>query len=157
MKRLVVLVLLCGCPTPEPEIDAGTQPDGGACTKALVLGTETDARTFDALSDGSQLMIQRGPQGGWHVWVSVRASAMPQSGTLSYVLRSSSAVVSAPLRLELANLVLNPITCGWERRNDALTFEDSGETFRGSSGELELRFESPGFTPQVVKRAVQLR
>lgn len=158
MKWFVVLTLvLCGCPVPEPETDAGTLPDGGPCPREFVLGTETDTQAFQALTDGAEVNIIRGFQGGHHVWVSTRVSAMPQTGTLSYTLRSSSAVVSAPLRIDLSQAILDPITCGWERRSDPLTFESSGEAFRGMSGEVELRWESFGATPVVVKRSVQLK
>ena len=146
---------LFACPVPEPEGDAGTLPDGGPCPKALVLGTEADGG-FVALSDGAPLKINAGPQGGWHVWVSTEATALPRTGALSYVLRSSSMVVSAPLRLELDNIVIEDITCGWSRRNDALVFNQMGEPFRGMSGELEVTFESPGSAPTTVKRNVSL-
>ncbi len=158
MKWFVVLTLvLCGCPVPEPMTDAGTFPDGGACPREFVLGTETDTQAFRALTEGAEVNIIRGFQGGNHVWVSVQAFAMPQTGTLAYTLRSGGAVVSAPLRIDLSQAILDPIACGWERRSDALTFESSGEPFRGMSGEVELRWESFAATPMVVKRAVQLR
>ena len=158
MKWFVALTLvLCGCPVPEPTIDAGTLPDGGACPKQFVLGTETETQAFSALTDGSEMRIIAGFQGGHHVRVSVQAHSMPQTGTLSYTLRSGSAVVSAPLRIDLSQAFLDPITCGWERRSDALTFESSGESFRGASGEVELRWESFGATPVVLKRSVQLK
>ena len=156
----IVALVLFGCPVPEPELDGGTLPDGGACPSGAELGTELDgdggARSYSELNDGAQLLINRGPQGGWHVWVSVRARSLSRTGTLSYTLRSNSVVVSAPLRLELQNLVLDPITCGWERRSDALTFESNGEAYRGAQGELELRLEKFGVTPVVVKRTVTL-
>jgi hypothetical protein len=158
MKRVfaaLIALSVCACPVPEPEGDAGTLPDGGPCPKALVLGTEVDGG-FVALTDGAPLKINAGPQGGWHVWVSTEATALSHSGSLSYVLRSSSMVVSAPLRLELDNIVIEDITCGWSRRSDALVFNQMGEPFRGMSGELEVTFESPGSAPTTVKRTVSL-
>lgn len=147
---------LCGCPVPEPEGDAGTLPDGGPCPRGLVLGTESAQSSFVALTDGAPLEIHRGPQGGWHVFVSTQATSLPRTGTLSYVLRSSSAVVSAPLRLELADLVIEDISCGWERRNDALVFSQMGEPYRGAPGELEVTLERFGSAPVTVKRSVSL-
>ncbi|MDP2273241.1 MAG: hypothetical protein Q8N23_13170 [Archangium sp.] len=158
MKWFAALwLLLCGCPVPDPETDAGTFPDGGPCPREFVLGTETDTQAFEALTEGAEVTIIRGFQGGHHVWISVRAFAKPQTGTLTYTLRSGGAVVSAPLRIDLSQAFLDPIACGWERRSDPLTFESSGEPFRGMSGEVELRWESFGATPVVVKRSVQLR
>ena len=58
MKWLATVLVLCACPGPGP------------CPTELVLGTETDGRDFTALTDGADLKINRGPQGGWHVWVS---------------------------------------------------------------------------------------
>lgn len=153
----IVALVVCGCPSPEPELDGGTWPDGGPCPRELVLGTESEAREFVALSDGAELEINAGPQGGWHVWVSVQARATRQSGTLSYVLRSGTQVLSAPLRIELGDAFLEPIACGWERRSDALTFENSGEPWRGQLGEVQMTLESFGTTPSVVKKNVVLR
>jgi hypothetical protein len=142
---------------PEPLFDAGTLPDGGPCLRELVLGTETDVREFRALVDGADLRIIAGPQGGWHVWVSVQASALPRSGVLTYVLRSGNAVVAGPLRIDLQNAPIDSITCGWERRSDALTFQSSGEPFRGLGGQLEVTWESFGSTPITLKRSVVLQ
>jgi hypothetical protein len=157
MKWFAVLaLLLCGCPVPEPEEDGGTRADGGACPTELVLGTEAVDGGFSPLPDGAPLKIHSGPQGGWHVFVSVNALTLPRTGTVSYVLRSGSSVVSAPLQLELVNLVIEPIECGWERRSDALTFNTVAEPYRGATGELEVRLETFGASPVVVKRAVAL-
>ena len=57
----------------------------------------------------------------------------------------------------LANLVIDSIPCGWERRSDALTFETYAEPFRGTAGEVEVRFETFGAAPVVVRRRVSLR
>jgi hypothetical protein len=152
VKWLLVVLTLCACPIPVPEIDGGTLPDGGPCPKELVLGTEIDGHDFQALVDGADLKINQGPQGGWHVWVSVRATAMASSGTLSYVLRSSTQqVLSAPLRIDLTMSPVDSITCGWERRTDALVFMNDGEPFRGTTGELELSYGT-----LTVKRSVRL-
>jgi hypothetical protein len=152
VKWTLVVLVLSGCPVPEPVEDAGTLPDGGACQKELVLGTETDLRQFVPISEGSDLKINAGPQGGWHVWVSVRASAWPRTGTLTYTLRSGGGAVSSPLRIDLGEAFLDSITCGWERRSDALTFNVVGENFRGAAGEVEMTYEAFGAAPTTVKR-----
>lgn len=157
MRWIFVALVVSGCPGPEPVEDAGTLPDGGPCPKELVLGTETELREFVTMTEGSDLKINAGPQGGWHVWVSVRATAWSRTGTLSYVLRSGGMVVSAPLRIDLGEAFLDSITCGWERRSDALTFTGVGENFRGAGGEVEMTYEAFGVAPTVVKRGVILR
>ena len=140
MKWLATVLVLCACPGPGP------------CPTELVLGTETDGRDFTALTDGADLKINRGPQGGWHVWVSVQASTISSSGTLTYALRSDTQeVLSAPLRLTLPSSPVVPITCGWERRSDALVFMGNGEPWRGTNGELEVTFGTI-----IVKRKVRL-
>lgn len=157
-RALLLLALgLLGCPVPEPELDAGTLPDGGPCVRALLLGTESETHEFRALVDGADLEINAGPQGGWHVWVSVQASAVPRYGALSYVLRAGNEVVSAPLRIELSGAPLDTIACGWERRTDALVFQSSGEPYRGMTGQLEVSWESFGASPITVKRSVTLK
>ena len=151
MKWVLFTLVICACPVPEPEVD------GGACSKQLVLGTESETQQFVSLVDGADLRINAGPQGGWHVWVSVKASATSRAGTLSYVLRSGAQVLSEPLRIDLSRAILDPIDCGWERRSDALVFMGSGEPWRGTTGELEMNFEVAGKAPVVVKRSVALR
>ena len=142
MKWSLVALVLCTCPGPAP----------GPCPTELVLGTETDGGDFLALTEGADLKINRGPQGGWHVWVSVQAATIPSSGTLTWVLRSDTQqVLSAPLRLSLPTSPVVPITCGWERRSDALVFMGNGEPFRGTNGELEVSFGTI-----TVKRKVRL-
>jgi hypothetical protein len=137
---------------PEPE---DVLPDGGPCPQELIVATELQNR-FVAISDGFPVEIEAGPQGGWHVWVSARTTGLPRRGTLSWVLRSGSTVLSEPLSLHLDDSV-DRIACGWEHRKAALTFAVIGEPWRGKSAELEARWEEFGGTPLIVKRGVTLR
>ncbi len=64
---LFALGLLSAC-------DPGTQPLSGE--RALEVGTGT--WRFEPLEDGQQVDMVRGAQGGWHVWVSLRASGVEE-------------------------------------------------------------------------------
>ncbi len=43
---------------------------------------------FEALQDGQDVELVRGAQGGWHVWVSVRARGMPEPGIAQLLIES---------------------------------------------------------------------
>ncbi len=161
---LALSLLLAGCPGPNPAFDAGTLPDGGPCPLELDLGTELlprdggYQREFSSLRDGGALEIIFGPQGGRHVWVSARASGLPRTGTLTWVLRSNGAQYG-PLRLVLTRNEPGyyPITCGWDHRNNALVLPDTGAPSGGEAAELEATWSEFGSAPVVVTTPVQLR
>lgn len=66
---LAVLVAVAGCVGARPSVDPPA-PD----VPRLEVGTGT-AR-FVELADGDELPMVKGAQGGWHVWVSARATGM---------------------------------------------------------------------------------
>lgn len=162
---LSVLLLLSGCPGPGPNFDAGTLPDGGACPLSLELGTEvlpSDGgfqREFSSLADGGSAEIIFGPQGGRHVWVSVRASGLPRTGTLTWVLRSGGVQLGTPLELVLTRTAsgYEAIPCGWERRSDAYVLSDTAGVTTGVTAELDATWSQFGSAPIVSKVNAELR
>ena len=66
-------MLACGAPRPGPgpTVDAGQLADGGAVP---LLEVGTGPSSFAALTDGQDLDIIAGPQGGFHLWTALRAS-----------------------------------------------------------------------------------
>lgn len=157
---LLVVLALCGCPVPEESFDAGTLPDGGACPVELVIGTEdleASPRAFRPLTDGGTLEIIAGPQGGWHVWVSVRSTGRAPTGVLRWALRGDGATLTRGATQDLAQLGVERISCGWEQRMTGLPFDASGEPWRGRTAVLEASWEPAfGVAPVVVRSAVQL-
>lgn len=61
----VFVVALAGCTAREP---------GGGVDASLEIGTGT--WRFEPIADGQEIPLVRGAQGGWHVWVSLRAAGM---------------------------------------------------------------------------------
>ncbi len=77
---LALTLTLYGCPTPAPPpADVpGDRADSGACETngaELTVGTGRDSTlaTFRPLSDGDDVYLVPGPQGGQHVWIGLRA------------------------------------------------------------------------------------
>jgi len=98
----VVAVLCVGCPTdPDPgETDAGPRPDGAAGGH-IEIGT--GAVVFAPMADGAPWELVAGPQGGWHLEVSVALYGLePEGLDLSYEIRTESgAVLTMPLTYAL--------------------------------------------------------
>lgn len=69
------LLLACSA-SPEARDDGGCPPDGdsGCSEPELEIGTGT--AIFDPLSEGVGVPLVRGAQGGWHIWIAVRASGL---------------------------------------------------------------------------------
>ena len=77
---LVALSLLfAGCPQPPATADVpGDQGDGAVCAAngaSLTVGTGSNSSlaSFRPLSDGDDVYLVPGPQGGQHVWIGLRA------------------------------------------------------------------------------------
>ncbi len=84
----------------------------------LELGTGT-AR-FVALEDGDEVAMVHGAQGGWHLWISARATGM-SSGTGSLEIAHGPADGSTELQATRAGVTFDPpdaegrrITLGWQ-------------------------------------------
>lgn len=66
---LMALIVLCGCPGRDAE-----DTDCPSLDTTVELGTGTES--FVPLSDGDTLRFERGPQGGYHVYGSLRATGV---------------------------------------------------------------------------------
>jgi hypothetical protein len=66
---LMALMVLCGCPGRDDQ-----DTDCPALDTTVELGTGID--TFIPLNDGDSLRYERGPQGGYHVYGSLRATGV---------------------------------------------------------------------------------
>jgi hypothetical protein len=118
MMRLLVLVLVAGCAAPP-----SPEPDGGACPLALVVGTTDDAFAFQSLRDGDELKMHLGPQGGYHVYASVRATGLSRQGTLSIEVDGAAGRLTGVRTLDLSTVRLEDVDCGWQRSGDAVIFD----------------------------------
>lgn len=152
MRVLLLLALLgCGCgaaPVPPGPVDAG-------CGEArLEMGTDVPDGGFAPISDGQDLTVVMGPQGGFHLFVSVQAHGLPRTGTLAWTLRSASGDLLGMRSLDLEYAFLSDLECGWERRQDALVFIDPStvDQQRGRPAQLELRLGELTRSATVVPR-----
>ncbi len=68
---LAWVLLLAGCQPYTAEESCNENPD-----PAVAVGTGES--TFEALATGDPVPIIHGPQGGWHIWTSMRLTAMPE-------------------------------------------------------------------------------
>ncbi len=100
-------VTLAGC--------AGASPE--PTTASLELGTGT-AR-FEPLADGAEVPMVKGAQGGWHVWVSVRAEGL-DSGLGSIEIEHQPADESEPAQVSRVGVTFDPpdaegrrVSLGW--------------------------------------------
>lgn len=83
--------LLAGCAGPQDlaaeTADTAASPCGVEAPDALhqlTIGTGEDV--FEALQPGDEVPIIYGPQGGWHVWLGLRASHLEKLTTIRAVL-----------------------------------------------------------------------
>lgn len=83
MHRAVFIVCLLGCASTPI---SGSEPQ-------LELGTGTFR--YEPLEDGAEVPLVRGAQGGWHVWLAVRASGIDED-TGSLVIEIERADESQP-------------------------------------------------------------
>lgn len=90
----IAAALAIGCaerPAPSAELDADTPSEGGGATVTFELGK--GQFTFEPLTDGEELPIFAGPQGGHHVYVSMRVRGI---GPERVVVRSTTAIGADP-------------------------------------------------------------
>jgi hypothetical protein len=105
----LALVGLAGCAS----VEAAPSSDA-----LLEVGTGT-AR-FELLEDGAEVAMVRGAQGGWHLWISARASGLG-SGTGSLEIAHGPADGGEPLESTRVGVVFDPpdaqgrrATLGWQ-------------------------------------------
>ncbi|MBM4778741.1 MAG: hypothetical protein GQE15_13640 [Archangiaceae bacterium] len=142
----VMLLSSLACGTPSPVADAGI------CTTTLALGTmnELDGG-FALLTDGADVTVHAGPQGGFHVFVGVEVGGAPRTGLLEWKLTSAAGAALATRTLDLSSVLLEERSCGWARPRDALIFSsnDDAMNFRGVPVQLEARLPSSGLVKQL--------
>ena len=141
-----VLLSAVACGTASPVADAGT------CATTLTLGTmnELDGG-FAPLTDGADVTVHAGPQGGFHVFVGVEVSGAEKSGVLEWKLTSAAGSSLATRTLDLSSVLLEERSCGWSRPRDALIFSsnDDAMNFRGVPVQLEARLPASGLMRQL--------
>ena len=100
MWAMVLAWALCGC-------DPSLGPSGGSGTAWIELFT--GEQNIEALDEGQTLLVERGSQGGVHIWGSLRAGGIARGSQdeyqallsgdrplVEFVLESSSGVLSNP-------------------------------------------------------------
>ncbi len=88
----------------------------------VVLGTGVGA--YEALPDGAGIELVQGPQGGWHLDVTVRASGFDPDGVLlSYVAEQGGASVSFATSAVLSEGSVLLTEDGWDRVGDRVVLD----------------------------------
>ena len=115
MRACVALALAsavwgCAPPAPGPVVTSTCTADAGPADgePTASLGRQVDG-PFQPLVDGDVLPIVHGPQGGQHVYVSVRSFAKT-SGTWLYTFRMKSDLATVE---DTATQVVNACGPGW--------------------------------------------
>jgi hypothetical protein len=141
------LLLSCGAPMtpPEPPVP---------CPVSLRPGTVSLDGGFEPLDDGHALVVDPGPQGGFHVYVAAEVDGLERTGSLVWTLTSDTGVTLARRSLEVAGLQLDETACGWRRRRDLLIFErnDDVNPARGVPATLTVTLQERTASRRVVPR-----
>lgn len=75
-RWLAALLMLLGCATDVQEVDHPASLELGA-----------GSWRFESLTDGQELELIRGAQGGWHVWISVRTRGLDDEPLITLALQ----------------------------------------------------------------------
>jgi hypothetical protein len=141
--RWWLALVLCGCGV------VPMTPDAGTCASLLTLGTTISDGGFVPLTNGLELEVVQGPQGGFHVFVGAEVNGLPKMGSLDWRLESMAGQTLASRALDVSTLRLEDVPCGWRRPRDLLVFDDTDQvpmlrgvpaTLRGSFRGLERSF-----------------
>lgn len=139
-------------------VGCGSAPapsDAGVCGPSLTLGTTQADGGFLPLSEGLDLEVVRGPQGGFHVFVGAEARGLPKEGTLEWSLSSMAGQRLAGRSLDLSALRLDDVPpCSWRRPKDLLVFDDTDQVpmLRGAPARLTGSLHGLAHTFTVVPR-----
>ncbi len=94
----------CGPGQPPPSADFEVELGGGSWR-------------FEPLRDGQDVELVRGAQGGWHVWVSVRARGLPEPGIARLLIESEvQDLDGVPPSITEARVRFDPVPNDPERR-----------------------------------------
>ena len=99
--------------------------DDGCAAPAVRLGTGADA--FEALSEGDPLVLVHGPQGGWHVDVSVQVRGLGEVVVLAATLREVGTGVQLGGDQPDAYVTLSPMDACWGEHVGLRTYVDDPE------------------------------
>ena len=72
----LLAAMLLGCATDVQEVDHPASLELGA-----------GSWRFESLTDGQELELIRGAQGGWHVWISVRTRGLEEEPVITFRLQ----------------------------------------------------------------------
>lgn len=99
---------------------AGCAASGASAPGEASLEVGTGTARFVPVTDGQEVPLVRGAQGGWHLWVSARATGL-DSGTASLVIEHGPADGSAAPEISRVGVTFDPAdaqgrraTLGWQ-------------------------------------------
>jgi hypothetical protein len=111
--RWLPLLLLVGCASPGPA--------------SVALGTGW--ASFEPLADGQDLELVYGPQGGWHIDLSLRTTGLDADATaITYSAVHEGVSMGFPAELPLADALVLHTDTGWDRLGDRVVFDAQADT-----------------------------
>ncbi|MFO0595895.1 MAG: hypothetical protein U0228_11335 [Myxococcaceae bacterium] len=145
---LVVVVALAACgPTPPKP-----------CAVAITPGTADDNLVFVPVTEGQDVTVHMGPQGGFHVYGSIQATGVNRTGKLTMqLMRADGTGLSGLRSFDLATITLEDVPCGWGRTADALFLDVMTiDQARGQSATMVWSLSGTN-ADQKVERHITLR
>lgn len=145
LVSILGLLGLAGCPGPGNNPDAG--PMGDAAREGPYVELGAGRSGFEPVHDGDALELVAGPQGGWHVFLAVRAHGIAVDGSrLYYELREidSGDIVTRPATYAVRSSSVEQDGDTWSRAGDRAIFNisDPAEVV-GERFEVEVELEAP--------------
>ena len=142
-RGLATIVLALGCGPTSPPIDASTDAAAldAPCSRGdatLSVGSSNGPNTssYRALSGGDRVYLSPGPQGGQHIWISLRGKDFDPSQPLITMsaYRDDGALIGR-LRVRLQDL---GVGCGIDGSQG-----EPADARQQAAGERLLRYEAP--------------
>lgn len=140
LRALGSVLLVVACEAPATSRDAS--PIDAAQPSAFAVALGTGSAMFEPLDAEGTLVLERGPQGLQHVYVSVRAPVEEGLHEVEVIIERDARVLSAPTRLRV------PFLREADREAEAtgllVVVPDPSGFTEGESARLRVRVEAAG-------------
>jgi hypothetical protein len=145
-------VLLSGCPS----VESGPSDSEPASEPSFDLTVGTGRDAFEVLDSRGTLVLERGPQGLQHVYVSLRAPITEGFHAIDIAIESEGRLLSAPTRVN-APFVAEPEDQFVEMVGQIVVVPDPNGFTDGAPATLRARLESRSRGFGMTERVIHLR
>ncbi len=133
--RMLPLLLLFAC--------AGNGPDSGdddACAENTDLSLElgAGAASFEALTEGDEIELVRGAQGGYHIEIGLRATGIDASDLIAAELTGEIDGTQLATSKPWLQFRCNPDTGTWDAWGTTLIYDSTPEELDGQSTDVHV-------------------